>query len=575
MNMRKLTIIVLLVAVSLCGFAQDIPQHISYTRIYEFLDELATDNIIELNSAIKPYSRTFIAERLNEALWQSDKLNNRQRKELDFYLNEYALENNHLPDSKITLLKNEKLKLALLQPAFHYQDSLFRARITPILGMNISVNSNGRIIKRWIGAEFQAMIGKHLSVYGSLRDISNNGDTLSSYKYLNLQPGYEYKEATYGGDYSDSRGGIKLSNSWGSIGLVKDNVVWGDNFHGSNILSGRAPSFPMITLRLQPVKWFELNYFHAWLVSNVVDSTYSYIENDTRIWYRQTNKFMAANMFTFTPVPRLKISVGNSIIYAERSVQAAYLIPIAFYKSMDHTLTKGIGTENQNSQMFMNISSRNIKHLHLYGSVYVDEFNFDRLKPGNAEANPISYKLGANVSNFPVNNLSFTVEFTRSNILNYKHSIAAISYSSNGYNLGHYMGDNAQELYLALQYKPFRGIDLKLSYTDARKGNEYDYLRRGTYNGITGTVSDIIKQPSLGDVIWTNKALNFSGTYEVFNNVYAVLQAEYSNIQSYEPSGAAVYGERRMTATETLNYFTPAFLQGKNLTLSAGLSFGF
>lgn len=560
---------------ALIAVGQDIPQNIAYTRIYDFIDELAGDGFIELNSAVKPYSRQFIAQKLLEAQQFDNQLNPRQRADVKFYLNEFSLETDKLPDAYIHLWKKDKLKAALIQPAFHYRDSLFRARITPILGLNVTHNSNGTIIKRWIGAEFQAMIGKHLSVYGSLRDLSNNGDTLSSYKYLNNYPGYEYKEATYGGDFSDSRGGIKYSTYWGSVGLTKDNIVWGDNYHGSNILSGRAPSFPMFTLNLKPVQWFELNYFHAWLVSNVVDSSYFYLENGSKIWYRPTNKFMAANMLTFTPIKNLKISVGNSIIYAEKTIQAGYLIPIAFYKSIDHELTKGLGVENQNSQMFMNISSRNIKHAHLYGSVFIDEFNFNRLLPDNAETDPISIKLGANITNFPVDNLSAVAEFTKTNILNYKHSISVLSYASNSYNLGHFLGDNAQELYVALQYKPMRGVDLKLSYTDAKHGNEYDYVRRGTSNGLSGNVRGIISQPSLGEIIWSNKTIGFHGTYEIINNGYAVFQLEYSNIQAYEPTKTVTFGEKRMTAQQTLDYYTPSYLQGKNMTVSAGFSFGF
>ena len=431
------------------------------------------------------------------------------------------------------------------------------------------------LIQRWIGADFQATIGKHFSIYGSIRDLSNNGDTLSSYFFLNNKPGYQYKEASYGGDFSDSRGGIKYSNSWGSIGLIKDNVVWGDNYHGSNILSGRAPSFPMITLQLKPAKWFELNYIHGWLVSNVLDSTYHYTDNTNKIFYRPNNKFIAANLLTFMPLRDFRISVGNSIIYAERSIQAAYLIPIAFYKSIDHTLTKGLGTENQNSQMFLNISSRNIKHTHLYGSIFVDELNFDRFLPDNKQVNPISFKGGINVSNFPFDNIVLNAEYTRTTIITYKHSIPALSYASNTYNLGHYLGDNAEELYLSLQLKPMRGLDFKLTYTDAKHGKEYDYIRRGDSNGITGKIESIISQPSLGEIIWSNKTVGFQAVYEVFNNTYLTFLAEWSKIDAYEPTEPAVFGEKRMTTSETLNYYTPKYLQGENITFSGGISFGF
>ncbi len=568
-------IIVFALLISIVLSAQNIPIHTSYFRIYDFMDELATDGFFDLNSAIKPYSRAFVAEKLLEAKQHSDKMSKRQRQQLDFHLNELALEQDKLPDAKVLLLSSENSKLSLVQPAYNYRDSNFTARISPLLGMHIYHNGNGVILKRWVGAEFHATIAKKLSVFGSLRDQSFDGDLLSRPGYLNQFAGAEYKEASYGGDYSDSRGGISYANKWGSLSFLKDNVQWGDNYNGSNILSGRAPSFPMLSLQLKPTKWFELNYIHGWLVSNMVDSSYYYLENDTRIHYRPANKFMAANMITFTPVKGLKLSAGNAIVYAEKTIQAAYFIPIAFYKSIDHSLTKGLGVENQNSQVFLNISSRNIKHLHLYSSVFVDEISFKRFLPDNPEANPISIKLGAHLSNFPVKDLSATVEFTNTNILNYKHSIPLLTWASNGYNMGHYLGDNSREWHVGLNYKWRKGIDFKLSFTDAQHGREYDYVRRGVSNAINGKVTDIIKQPSIGELIWRNQTIALQGTYEIFHNAYAIFNFSYNNMQAFEPTEAVVFGERRMTTQQTLDFFAPKYLQGKNFTSMVGFGFGF
>ncbi len=44
--------------------AQVVYEHISRKSIYDFLDELSNAKLIEINSAIKPYSRIFIAEKL-------------------------------------------------------------------------------------------------------------------------------------------------------------------------------------------------------------------------------------------------------------------------------------------------------------------------------------------------------------------------------------------------------------------------------------------------------------------------------------------------------------------------------
>ena len=567
--MKKTILSILFIFAFLAVSAQDIPEHISYTRIYDYLDELATDNIIELNSVAKPYARTFIAEKLLQAQGKKDKLNKRQRDELRFFLNEFALEQDKLPGTNLTISRNENLTFAGIQPGLSYRDSVFRVKITPLLGMDITRNSNGTITKRWYGADFQAMFGKHLSVYGSLRDISIDGPLLARPGYLNDYPGYEYKESASGGDFSDSRGGIKYSWSWGSIGLVKDNVIWGDNYHGSNILSGRAPSFPMLTLHLKPTKWFELQYFHGWLVSDVLDSTRYYLDNLGAKHYRMKNKFIAANMLTFTPIDKLNLSVGNSIIYAEDNVQPGYFLPIAFYKSIDHTLTKGLNLENQNSQIFLNFSSRNIKHLHLFTSVYADEISWGRFLPKSKERNPVSYKVGADLSNFPIENLSLVAEYTNTNIINYKHSIPALTWASNGYNLGSYLGDNSEEMYLAMRYKPIRGLDLSLSYTDAKHGNEYEYVRDNH------AIDAIISQPSPGSITWSNKTLGFNAQYEVFNNAYAIVNVAYSNIQGYNLTSTPIVGEVRKTAQGYLDLFTPAYLQGKNTTVTVGFSFGF
>lgn len=62
------------------------------SSVYEFLDEMAQEKKIELNSAVKPYSRMFIAKKLEEINEQKTDLNKRQQKELAFYLKDFNKE---------------------------------------------------------------------------------------------------------------------------------------------------------------------------------------------------------------------------------------------------------------------------------------------------------------------------------------------------------------------------------------------------------------------------------------------------------------------------------------------------
>ena len=578
-------------------WAQNIPVSLSYTKVYDFIDELIMDGVVTNQTAIRPYTRNQIADMLTQAQRADSLLSNRQQNELKFYLNEFALENDLMVDNFVQYTDHRTFSLSLADPQFSYKslNNMFKMRIRPILGGDVMLSKKGAIIQRWWGAEIQMDIAKHLSIWGSLRDNSWNGNWLNidyfPFDYARINgarihygasqqtpalsniPGVQYKEATYGGDFSDSRGGINLYSWWGSIGIQRENIRWGDSYHSSNILSGRNPAVPMITLQLTPCKWFQFDYFHAWLVSNVLDSTYYYLENTTNgnaslKNYRPYNKFMAANMFTFTPIKHLSISLGNSIVYAEQSLQLAYLIPIAFYKSLDHLLTKGVRTQNQNSQVFASISVRPINHLQLYGSFFLDEVKFSRFKLSEPENNPISYLVGFNWSGWPIDGLSFKGEFMRSYIACYTHSIDVLTWASNSYNMGHYMGDNAQSIYAELAYRPVRGLLLKLSYTNDMKYNSYSYLR--------DNISETIAQKPFDHCIYRNDEIRFDGIYEAHPNMYLRLSIGYNNAQGFDNlKSDPLPSEYIGTAQQYLDAFCPLYYQGKNLTISGSFSFGF
>ena len=610
MMKRGFVVLLLVMCGLMFGMAQNIPVPLTQTKLYDYLDELVTDGVICAQTAVRPYTRGQVAKMLVEAQSADSLLNIRQKKELMFYLNEFALERDTMVNNYVQYTDHTTYNLSLADPQFSYmtKDKMFKMRLRPILGANILASSKGAILQRWYGVDLQMDVAKHLSIWGSLRDNSWSGNWLNKQYYptnddrrngarihygaSQTQPalspisGVQYKEANYGGDFSDSKGGISLYSWWGSISLQRENIRWGDAYHASNILSGRAPAAPMISLQLTPCKWFQFDYFHAWLVSNVVDSTYYYLENTTKPGvqdkeYRPLNKFMAANMFTVTPIKQLSFSFGNSIIYAEQNIQAAYLIPIAFYKSLDHLLTKGIASQNQNSQLFGSLSIRPVDHLHLYASVYVDEFKLSRLKPSNAEHNPVSYLVGFNWSGWPVKGLSLKGEFTRTNVACYTHSIDALTWTTNSFNMGHYMGDNAQSIYAELAYRPIRGMLLKLSYTNDTKYNSYAYLRvyRDENNkkvNESAGIGNTLSQKPFDHCIYRNDEVRLDGFYEVHPNMFVTVSLGYNYARGYDNEKTdAIASEDIGNAQYYLDKYLPIFYQGKNFTASVGFSFGF
>ncbi len=55
--------------------AQVVYEPVNNNPIYELLDELTAKKVITINSALKPYSRAYIANKLNQAIEKAEKLN--------------------------------------------------------------------------------------------------------------------------------------------------------------------------------------------------------------------------------------------------------------------------------------------------------------------------------------------------------------------------------------------------------------------------------------------------------------------------------------------------------------------
>ena len=526
---------------SLFTMSQVVNQDLTNNGIYNFLDELANIKIIDLNSATKPYSRMIIAMKLKQAIASREKLNKRQNKDLDFYLRDYNLELQsnlkYFKQTKGLFHTKENFGIPLSPLAFVYKDSLFTFSLRPVWGIygSVTQNNNSNVYHRWGGAELFGTIGKHFGFFASLRD-NYESNILVTPDYLTMEEGAAWKESSKGGDYSEMRGGISYAWNWGSVLLAKDHFQWGDSYHGSNIFSGRTPSFPYLQLQMKPVKWFDFTFITGWLVSEVVDSSRSYKEpNGLREYF--FNKFLSAAIITFTPWKDLNLSIGNSVISCSKNYNPAYLSPFLFYtnstKNGDSAQNANYG---RNSQFFFNISSRQIRHLHLYVSVFIDDLGSKKFSDSTT-FNCISYKAGFRASNLLKSNLTFTAEYTRTTPHKYTDPVSTLSFESNKYNLGNYLKDNSQEVFISLGYRPLRGLMLDLSWNWAEHGGTKD-------------------KKTLETVVWSYNDIKMEVSYEFINNTY--VNIAYQNL--------TITGDPKLS---------PLIFQGHQNIISGGINIGF
>jgi hypothetical protein len=537
-----------LLAFSAPSFAQYLPTHISNQGIYLFLDELATEKIIDLHSLVRPYARKDIAGKLVAADSSRAVMTRRQQAELDFYLGDYRKD---LPVSDVSEYGSSWMGMGTSDrrfDVFYYRDSLFRMTVNPILGSDFWSNENGNFYHWWNGVEASSTIGK-FGIWASLRD-NHESTELTARDFLNDRIGASNIKGYGDGkrDYWELRAGISYGWDWGHVGLIMGQFAWGENNAGANIFSGRTPAFPRLELAMNPAPWFRFTYVHGALVSEVVDSTLSFYTStaygsDYHLVYHP--KYLAANIFTFVPVKGLQLSVGNSVIYDYRHPHAAFLLPVAFYKAIDHTLNARIN--NMNSQLFLSVSSRNLKHLHLYTTVFLDEVAVDRAFDSE-EHNFVSYKAGAATTLIP--NTRFWVEYTWTNALTFMHFVPTTTFESNQYNLGHYLEDNARQFYLGAEFRPIRTLNIRAWYSHSEKGPDHTAMGTMPRQGTT----------ALEPIVWESASAGILASCQLVNDLYLRLGYEWRNV-----SGLPGY----------LNLWTPEVYHGQTGTLRLGLNYGF
>ncbi|MFT4524146.1 MAG: opacity protein-like surface antigen [Bacteroidia bacterium] len=566
---RLILVLVLAVAIWPKANAQVVFEHVSNTSIYEYLDEMANLKLIELNTGIKPYSKRFIMTQLDTIATKAHKLNKRQKKELIFFMKDYIRDRGPsstsprgieiYPDSGYAATNMDFLGKGLKRgdvfpyknrekryDLFAYRSPRFSVSINPLLGGQGWVNSNGLNYHSYYGGELHGYAWK-VGFYGNVREnFELKG--ISAPQYLTQRRGAFSK--TFGEasrEYSEARGGLTLSH-WGvTIGIIKDNVIWGNNYHGSNIHGGRNPSFPMLFLQIKPLKWFELNYYHGWLTSDVLDSAQS-VAYPGGFQPHLVPKYVAANMYTFKPIRNFYFSVGNSVVY-EGNVNPAYFIPFLFYKSVDHG-----NEQNTNAQLFFDISSRNIKKNHLSFTMYLDEITLRYITDKERHSNWWSFKGSWRYSNF-LPNLSFTAEYTYTAPMVYKHFVPTTTYETSSYNMGHYLRDNSQELFVMLDWKPLPRFRAKVHYIFANKGDDY-VDDRITRNPNTGLVV-VHGLPFQDNIIWSKQEIGFGVQYELVNGLNLGIDYAYMDFKD-----------------DSLTYTAPYFLNSKH-NVSFKLNVGF
>jgi Capsule assembly protein Wzi len=454
-----------------------------YEDVYNFLGRVSQKGIIEFDDLIRPLPRKYISDKLLEADSLSSQLTSLERDELEFFLKDFFHER-WLSEGNNK--QTEHLDYFGYDPSdrwrmFSYGGDGFKLNADLILGAEVGYVKDAKQTHFWNGLYSYGYIYDVLGFSFDFRDNTESGTTLDKTKSFTPETGvnartdlntYEYSPDKM--EYSEAKMMLATDWKWGSLAAGKEFIEWGYGDNGLLVMSQKAPSFPLIRLDINPVEWLSFNYFHAWLSSDVVDTTslYPTDNGDYRFLFR--DKYLASHTLTIKPTRGLDLSIGESIIYADQ-LEFLYLIPITFFRLADHYLSRQANSAGSNAQIFFSISSKgHIKNTHLYGTLLIDELTINGLFDPEEQRNQIGFTLGSSLTDLPFDNLTLKLEYSKIYPYVYQHYINTTTYESASYVLGHWMNNNADQIFGSLKYRFIRGLETEIWARYIRQGERAD-----------------------------------------------------------------------------------------------------
>ena len=286
-------------------------------------------------------------------------------------------------------------------------------------------------------------------------------------------------------EYDVGEGGISLMYPNGSLSLIKSNPIWGPGYSGQIVFSNKSPSFTYFQFQHQLTEKWLFTYIHGNL-----NSTYR-METQTNLYSGKSpliRKFVAAHRLDYFPTPSVRIGMGESVIYGNRGMEPAYLLPMVLFWSLQHDLG-----DSDNLQMFFDFDFIRKDKGRFYGSFFIDEWDFmSTFKKDDERRLWWAYQLGVS------RELPFLqkwkplvrTELTRISPYVYVHKSAVNSFEHYGQPLGFFTGPNSENIFIGLEGSPQDGLWVQIYYQKTVRGKVDSSTVEMQYNLETLTYLD-------------------------------------------------------------------------------------
>ncbi|MBI5020373.1 MAG: hypothetical protein HZB59_02960 [Ignavibacteriales bacterium] len=425
-------------------------------QVYEFLDRMGVKGIIPLYSnTMIPISRKEVAEYLIRVDEQRDKLNNTEVEYLDKFREEFMHEINPSDENPAVLFGGSSFENLVSDKEKYLYDfrdstiSFYMEFIGSLEHRQISGDSygaaystfeehGGRIrgtIKNRLGYYLQATNG---TMYGN-REFALSDPRLKGNVKLNDldSPYFDFTEAY-----------LRADLDWFNLEFGREHNMIGTGYSDRLLLSSNAPVFDFLKLDFQ-YKSFRFLFMQGSLVDQMSAS----------------NKYLALHRAQFSLFNVMNVGLSEMILYQRNSVDFAYMNPINFYKSSEHSLR-----DKDNAFLNFDLEVFPFAGYKFYGTWLIDDLDFKKMGTG-WWGNEFGWQGGLIATDLAgFENIDGFIEYTRLEPYVYSNRISGNSFTNNSIGLAHHLQPNSDELVLQFAYRPNKRLRTWIGFGKSRHG---------------------------------------------------------------------------------------------------------
>jgi len=423
----------------------------------------------------RPLSRLEMARAISVLLSDAalrEKLTDAEEGELERFAHEFKGElrviGAAVPDEGTRHGLLERLKDG--DPLLSFREGESEINFRPVVRLRFVGEEENWTYQRTAGGVLSGNLRGSLHFYINPEDTREGGsksyDPWRNPKGLILDRGAEYvKLLGSSANYERTIAYLVFELPWFEVEFGKDRLRWGPGYFGNLALSLNAPSLTMVKLSARYGR-FKFTWLSGALrdAPASVDTLRSY---ESRGGFRrlERRRYIAAHRLEIAPRPWIELGFHEVVIYGDRGPEPSYLNPIMFYWSAEHYLG-----DRDNATMGADFVLRPVNGLTIYGSVFLDDF--DLLDPDLGRAvNKIGLTGGFFWAGpFGIADADLRTEYTRIEPWVYTHRYPVNVYQHYGWCLGHWLGPNADGIFVQARYRFSHRLEASLTFRRLRKG---------------------------------------------------------------------------------------------------------